>query len=142
MISAGAQVASIMSFPRFLSSLIDKKYFFLDWDTHLISCPNQVSIPFEPGEIVHFPAIECAIFPQRSGCTNSKRGRTVSIHPDEALMQELPERQPTAIGRKNLRKRTTVEHSRAHIRHWQGNRARYRATAEKSLLSTQSCCCP
>ena len=107
------------------SGLFDKNSFFLDWDTHLIRCPNQVSIPFEPGKTVHFPQNECAICPLRSGCTNSKRGRTVSIHPDEALMQELRARQSTAIGRKNLRKRTTVEHSLAHIGHWQGNRARY-----------------
>ena len=124
------------------SGRFDKISFFLDWDTHFISCPNQVSIPFEPGKIVHFPASECAICPLRSGCTNSKRVRTVSIHPDEALMQELRARQSTAIGRKNLRKRTTVEHSLAHIGHWQGNRARYRATAKKSLRSTPSRCCP
>ncbi len=103
----------------------DKNSFFLDWDTHLISCPNQVSIPFEPGKIVHFPQNECAICPLRSGCTNSKKGRTVSIHPDEALMQELRARQSTASGRLDLRRRTTVEHSLAHIGHWQGNRARY-----------------
>ena len=107
------------------SGRFDKNSFFLDWDTHLISCPNQVSIPFEPGKTVHFPQNECAICPLRSGCTNSKRGRTVSIHPDEALMQELRAGQSTAIGRQDLRKRTTVEHSLAHIGHWQGNRARY-----------------
>ncbi|MEG4048074.1 IS1182 family transposase [Microcoleus sp. Pol17_C1] len=107
------------------SGRFDKNSFFLDWDTHLISCPNQVSIPFEPGKTVHFPQNECAICPLRSGCTNSKRGRTVSIHPDEALMQELRARQSTAIGRIDLRKRTTVEHSLAHIGYWQGNRARY-----------------
>jgi hypothetical protein len=107
------------------SGRFDKNSFFLDWHTHLISCPNQVSIPFEPGKTVHFPQNECAICPLRSGCTNSQRGRTVSIHPDEALMQELRARQSTAIGRQDLRKRTTVEHSLAHIGHWQGNRARY-----------------
>ena len=107
------------------SGRFNKNSFFLDWNTHLISCPNQVSIPFEPGKTVHFPQNECAICPLRSGCTNSQRGRTVSIHPDEALMQELRARQSTAIGRQDLRKRTTVEHSLAHIGHWQGNRARY-----------------
>ena len=107
------------------SGRFEKNSFFLDWDTHLMSCPNQVSIPFEPGKVVHFPPSECAICPLRSDCTNSKRGRSVSIHPDEALMQELRSRQSTAIGRKDLRKRTTVEHSLAHIGHWQGDRARY-----------------
>ena len=90
-----------------------------------MSCPNQVTIPFEPGKVVHFPPSECAICPLRSDCTNSKRGRSVSIHPDEALMQELRSRQSTTTGRLDLRKRTTVEHSLAHIGHWQGNRARY-----------------
>ena len=71
------------------SGLFDKNSFFLDWARHLISCPNQVSIPFEPGKVVHFPPSECAICPRRADCTNSKRGRSVSIHPDEALMQEL-----------------------------------------------------
>ncbi|MEG4912677.1 IS1182 family transposase [Microcoleus sp. B7-D4] len=103
----------------------DKNAFFLDWDTHLISCPNQVSIPFEPGKVVHFPESECAICPLREDCTNSKKGRSISIHADEALMQELRARQSTTIGRQELRERTTVEHSLAHIGHWQGNRARY-----------------
>jgi Transposase DDE domain/Transposase domain (DUF772) len=107
------------------SGRFDKNSFFLDWDTHLISCPNQIAVPFEPGKIVHFPQSECTICPLRADCTNSKKGRTVSIHPDEALMQELRARQSTASGRLDLRRRTTVEHSLAHIGHWQGDRARY-----------------
>ena len=107
------------------SGLFDKNSFFLDWERYLISCPNQVKVPFEPGKIVHFPHSECTICPLRANCTNSKKGRTVSIHPDEALMQELRARQSTASGRLDLRKRTTVEHSLAHIGHWQGDRARY-----------------
>ena len=107
------------------SGRFDKNSFFIDWDTHLISCPNQVSVSLEPGKTVHFPLSECAICPLREDYTNSKRGRSVSIHLDKALMQELRARQSTAIGRQDLRKRTTVEHSLAHIRYWQGNRARY-----------------
>ena len=107
------------------SGRFDKNSFFLDWERYLISCPNQVKVPFEPGKIVHFPHSECTICPLRANCTNSKKGRTVSIHPDEALMQELRARQSTASGRLDLRKRTTVEHSLAHIGHWQGDRARY-----------------
>jgi len=107
------------------SGRFDKNSFFLDWERYLISCPNQVRVPFEPGKIVHFPANECTICPLRADCTNSKKGRTVSIHPDEALMQELRARQSTASGRLDLRRRTTVEHSLAHIGHWQGDRARY-----------------
>lgn len=110
----------VRNFGRF-----DKNAFVFDWDHHLISCPNQVSIPFELGKVVHFPQHECAICPKRESCTNSQKGRSVSIHSDESLMQELRARQSTAIGRAQLRQRTTVEHALAHIGHWQGNRARY-----------------
>jgi transposase len=52
----------------------------------------------------------------------------VSIHPDEALLAELRDRQATAEGRAKLRERTKVEHALAHVGHWQGRRARYRGT--------------
>ncbi len=102
-----------------------KTDFVLDWAQSLIRCPNQVTIPFHPGKVVHFPQQECGICPLKSRCTTSKKGRSVSIHPDEALMQELRERQSTAAGRAKLRQRTPVEHTLAHMGHWQGDRARY-----------------
>jgi hypothetical protein len=98
-----------------------------------MSCPNQVSIPFEPGKVVHFPPSECAICPLRSDCTNSKRGRSVSIHPDEALMQELRARQSTASGRLDLRRRTTVEHYASPYWSLAGGLCQVSWTTEKSL---------
>lgn len=103
----------------------NKSAFTLDWDGGLIHCPNQVSLPFQVGKVVHFPAEVCASCPLRNHCTNSRTGRSVSIHPDEKLLQELRERQQTASGRLQLRERVAVEHSLAHIGQWQGNRARY-----------------
>ncbi len=102
-----------------------KTDFVLDWEQSLIRCPNQVTIPFYPGKVVHFPKHECAACPLQSRCTTSKKGRSVSIHPDEALMQELRVRQSTPAGRAQLRQRTPVEHSLAHMGHWQGDQARY-----------------
>lgn len=58
-------------------------------------------------------------------CTTSKNGRSISIHPDEALLSELREKQLTPQGRKRLRERVTVEHTLAHIGQWQGEKARY-----------------
>jgi len=52
----------------------------------------------------------------------------VSIHPDEALLAELRQRQHTPEGRAKLRERVQVEHVLAHVGHWQGRRARYRGT--------------
>ncbi len=53
------------------------------------------------------------------------KGRSVSIHPDESLLQELRQRQHSQPGRAQLRERVAVEHSLAHIGQWQGDRARY-----------------
>jgi hypothetical protein len=80
---------------------------------------------FEPGKRVHFPTQACAACPLRVRCTTSSTGRSVAVHPDEALLVELRQRQQTPQGRARLRERTKVEHSLAHIGHWQGRRARY-----------------
>ena len=105
--------------PRF-----NKSAFTLDWEKGLIHCPNQVQLPFTEGKVVRFPAELCGKCPLREGCTSSKKGRSVSIHPDEKLLTELRQRQTTAVGRAQLRERVTVEHTLAHIGQWQGDRAR------------------
>ncbi len=74
-----------------------KTDFILDWERSLIRCPNNVTIPFEQGKTVHFPASECHVCPVYERCTTSAKGRSVSIHPDEAFMQELRQRQDTLI---------------------------------------------
>ena len=78
------------------SGQFDKNAFVFDWENQVISCPNQVIMPFEPGKVVHFPKPECAACPLRERCTTSKNGRSISIHPDEGLMQELRRRQSTS----------------------------------------------
>ena len=104
---------------------IDKTAFVLNWEKQLICCPNGVSVPFDEGKLVQFPRNKCEICPLRAKCTTNAKGRTVSIHPDESLLQELREHQTTPSGRTKLRERVTVEHSLAHIGQWQGSRARY-----------------
>ena len=105
---------------------LPKTAFQLDWARGVLRCPQQVEVPFTPGGVVHFPAQACAVCPLRAQCTGSARGRSVSIHPDEHLLEELRERQLTPAGRAALRERVQVEHSLAHIGAWQGDRARYR----------------
>lgn len=92
-----------------------KSAFTLDWDSGLIYCPHQVALPFRQGQVVHFPADVCESCPLRERCTTSPTGRSVSIHPDESLLQELRQRQATAMGRAKLRERVSVEHTLAHI---------------------------
>ena len=97
-----------------------KTAFELDWEQQRIRCPNQQEMPFEPGGTVQFPAEVCAACPLRERCTSSPHGRSVSIHPDEALLGELRQRQLTVAGRAKLRERVAVEHALAHVGYWQG----------------------
>ena len=110
-----------------------KTMFHLDWERQEIRCPNNVVLPFEEGGQVQFPAASCGVCPLRERCTRSAVGRSVSIHPDERLLEELRERQLTPQGRAKLRERTAVEHGLAHVGYWQGDRARYRGV-RKNLL--------
>jgi transposase len=102
-----------------------KTAFVLDWERQEIRCPDGVVMRFTPGGNVQFGAERCGACALRERCTTSKTGRSVSIHVDERLLQELRERQLTAVGRAKLRERVAVEHSLAHIGQWQGDRARY-----------------
>jgi hypothetical protein len=113
---------------RNASGRFAKDQFTLDVAAGQLTCPAGVSMPFEPGRTVRFPAGTCAACPLRARCTSSAAGRSVSIHPDEALMAELRRRQHTPDGRAKLRERTQVEHALAHVGHWQGRRARYLGT--------------
>lgn len=115
-----------------------KTEFRLDFDRGELTCPHQVTMPFQPGRTVRFPAQVCAGCPLRSRCTTSTAGRSISIHPDEQLLTELRQRQQTPEGRAALRQRTAVEHGLAHIGHWQGRRARYRS-ARKNLFDLRRC---
>jgi transposase len=103
-----------------------KTAFVLDWEAGTIRCPNAVTMPFEVGGVVHFPATTCAVCPLQAQCTSSVHGRSISIHPDERLLGELRARQQTSEGRAKLRERIAVEHTLAHVGRWQGGRARYR----------------
>jgi Transposase DDE domain/Transposase domain (DUF772) len=115
-----------------------KSAFLLDWGRHTLQCPGGVSMPFVPGGLVQFPAATCADCALRSRCTTSASGRSVSIHPDEALLQELRERQQTPEGRAKLRERVAVEHALAHIGRWQGRRARY-CGVRKNVFDLRRC---
>ena len=95
-------------------------------------------MPFTPGGKVQFPATVCQACPLRTQCTTSTRGRSVQIHPDERLLAELRTRQLTPHGRAKLRERVAVEHTLAHIGHWQGRRARYRGP-RKNLFDLRRC---
>jgi len=65
--------------------------------------PAHQEMPFVPGGVVHFSKDICAQCRLKAQCTTSPKGRSVSIHPDEALLIELRQRQLTPEGRTRLR---------------------------------------
>jgi hypothetical protein len=126
------------AWPVQMSKRFHKQAFALDWEQQIIHCPAGQQMPFVPGGTVHFPKEVCEQCPLKVQCTPSSKGRSVSIHPDEALLIELRERQQTSLGRAKLRERVAVEHTLAHIGRWQGRRARYRGV-RKNLFDLRRC---
>jgi hypothetical protein len=112
-----------------------KQTFTMDWERQIIRCPAEQEMPFVPGGVVHFPQEVCAECSLKAQCSASAKGRSVSIHPDEALLIELRQRQQTPQGRAQLRERVAVEHTLAHVGRWQGRRARIEASARTSSIS-------
>jgi transposase len=113
---------------RNVSGRYAKDQFTLDFDAGRLTCPAGAAMPFTPGKTVRFPKAICAACPLRARCTASPAGRSVAIHPDEALLAELRQRQQTPAGRAKLRERVAVEHALAQVGRWQGRRARYIGT--------------
>jgi transposase len=115
-----------------------KAAFVIDWAAGTVRCPGGVVVPCVAGGTARFPAARCAACPLRAQCTTSAHGRSLTLHPDERLLAELRARQRTPAGRAKLRERVGVEHSLAHIGHWQGDRARYRGQ-RKNLFDLRRC---
>ena len=126
------------AWPVHQGAYVPKSAFQLDWERRELHCPGGVVMSFEPGGAVKFPASTWAGCALCERCTTSPGGRSVSIHPDEALWAELRERQQTPQGRAKLRERVAVEHALAHIGHWQGRRARYRGV-RKNVFDLRRC---
>ena len=71
-----------------------KDQFSIDFAAGHLTCPAGVTMPFQAGRTVRFPKATCAACPLRARCTVSSAGRSVSIHPDEALLTELRASRP------------------------------------------------
>jgi hypothetical protein len=115
------------------SGRFPKQAFAIDVADARVVCPAQHTVSIPVGATtVHFPATVCQPCALRAVCTTA-RGRSVAIHPQEALLQTLRARQHQPDGRTQLRHRTTVEHSLARVGHIQGGKARYKGTRKNTL---------
>jgi hypothetical protein len=107
--------------------------FQIDLVTLQATCPAGQVVPITLGKTARFPAATCQGCPQRAQCTSRETGgRTLTIHPQEDLVQRLRVLPTTAEGRAALRERVAVEHGLAHVSQRQGNRARYNGTRKNT----------
>ena len=105
----------------------------------LVECPAHQTASIVPGRAtVQFAAETCRPCPLRNACTTAADGRSIALHPQEALLQQLRATTRTSEGRAGLRRRTTVEHSLARLDQIQGKKARYKG-ARKNTLDVRRC---
>jgi hypothetical protein len=111
-----------------------KQAFTIEPGAARVTCPAGQTIAITPAATtVHFPTATCQPCAWRARCTTARTGRSIAIHPQEALLQTLRADQHRADGRARLRHRTTIEHSLARVSQIQGGRARYKGTRKNTL---------
>ena len=104
-----------------------KKSFSINLVTETVSCPNDVTVAIKgkKQKQAKFPENRCRQCTYKIKCTDSIKGRVVSIHAKEQMMQDLAYYVETASGRADARERVKVEHSLASVCNRKGPRARY-----------------
>jgi hypothetical protein len=112
-----------------------KQAFTIQLAERRVICPAEQTAPIPPGATtVHFNATTCRACALRTACTTATAsGRSVAIHPQEALLQTLRAEQHHPAGRAHLRERTSVEHSLARVHQIQGPKARYKGIRKNTL---------
>ncbi len=107
-----------------------KTAFQIDLEAGTCTCPNeQTTDDLRPakggGGVFVFATETCAACPLRAQCTCGQGGRTVQVHPQEALLQQARELQASAAFDEARRRRQVVEHRIARLAQLGIRQARY-----------------
>jgi Transposase DDE domain/Transposase domain (DUF772) len=113
-----------------------KTDFDIDLAAQVVRCPAHKLAVIQSGH-AHFATADCSACESRAKCqpATAKAGRSISIHPDEALQQEFRAAQKTPEGRARLRQRVPVEHALSHQRAPHGRFARYHGVKKNDFDS-------
>lgn len=128
---AVARGIDVLSKPRRMPpnrGLFTKHDFVFDLRKRTVTCPAGQVESFVEGQKIEFGRTICGRCELRKKCTRSKEGRALQIADDELVQQRFLRRVVTRAGRERLRERVAVEHRLAHLKHKQGDRARYVGT--------------
>jgi hypothetical protein len=107
-----------------------KTDFQIDLEAGTCTCPQQHQTrEFRSakggGGVFVFDADTCAVCPLRAQCTRSRAGRTVQVHPQEALLQHARKVQRSPAFAEVRRRRQVVEHRIARLIQLGMRQARY-----------------
>jgi hypothetical protein len=110
--------------------LFAKTAFQIDLQAGTCTCPNQhTSHDLRPdkggGGTFVFATETCAVCPLRTHCTRGQGGRTVHLHPQEALLQQAREFQASPAFAEARRQRQVAEHRIARLAQLGIRQARY-----------------
>jgi transposase len=125
-----AKVPSVTNQGRF-----PKTRFWIDLHANSCTCPaGQVSRDLRPrkegGGVFRFATAVCAACPLRPECVRGRGGRTVQVHPHEALLQEARTFQDSPEFRPYRALRQVAEHRLARFVQLGIRQARYRGVAK------------
>lgn len=115
-----------------------KDQFNIDLAAGTVTCPAQRTVAIRKGlryRVARFGVL-CSSCPLRAQCTTSRRGRAISIHPQEAALQHAKARQKDPSWQQDYRTyRPIVERKISHFtrRPWGGRKARCRG--QKRILT-------
>ena len=115
-----------------------KDQFNIDLAAGTVTCPAQRTVAIRKGlryRVARFGVL-CSSCPLRAQCTTSRRGRVISIHPQEAALQHAKARQKDPSWQQDYRTyRPIVERKISHFtrRPWGGRKARCRS--QKRILT-------
>ena len=115
-----------------------KDRFRVDLAAGTVTCPAHHTVTIRAGlrhRVARFGAL-CGSCPLRADCTKARRGRVISIHPQEAALQHAKARQRDPAWQQDYRTyRPIVERKISHFtRHpWGGRKARCRG--QKRILT-------
>jgi hypothetical protein len=107
-----------------------KTEFQIDLTAGTCTCPNQAQalefrVAKSGGGMFVFAAETCAACPLRAQCTRGRGGRTVQVHPHEALLQQARDLQKSPAFGEVRRRRQVVEHRLARLVQLGIRQARY-----------------
>jgi hypothetical protein len=112
--------------------LFSKDLFIVDTEKLTVTCPADhvvaITVSVRGGGKASFKTY-CADCPMRQRCTTSRHGRTITIHPCEAILQRARKEQADPAWKARYRAdRPIVERKIAHFtrRPWGGRKARTR----------------